>query len=89
MSTKRFKPRKSDRRKGPRRRTVLVDDWRSAYKWLSVQIAALIFSAQGLLLFVPTVKELFPPSVVHGVMMFLAACVFLGRIKNQAKPEAK
>ena len=60
--------RRPDRRKAARRRTVLVSDWRQAYKWASVQIAALIASAQGLIIFVPTMKDYIPASMWHSIM---------------------
>ena len=85
MSTKRFKPRKSDRRKGPRRRSWLVEDWRNAHRFASVRIAALILASEGLIVFVPTLKEWLPANIFHGIMGTLAVCVILARITK--KPE--
>ena len=78
------KRRRPDRRMGPRRKTVLVEDWRNAWKWLSVQIALLIAGAQSLMVFVPTLHEVLPASWLHGIMAVLAVCVILARVKNQA-----
>lgn len=64
----------------------LVDDWRRMWKWLSVQIMALIVAAQGLLEFMPSVKEYISPSLWHGAMAFLAALAIIARIVNQSKP---
>ena len=83
MSVKRYKPRHSDRRKSPRRRALLVENWREAHKWLSVQIAAVIASAQALMVFVPSLHEQLPESWMHGIMAILAIALILGRVKNQ------
>ena len=80
---KRDKRKRPDRRLGPRRRTVLVEDWRKAYKWLSVQIIAVIAAAQGLLVFVPTVKDYIPAGLWHGLMATLAVAAIIGRVLNQ------
>ena len=67
--------------KKPRKR--LVDDWRKAYKWFSVQIMALIAAAQGLLIFAPTIKDFIHPSVWHSMMTVLAVAAIIGRVINQ------
>lgn len=69
-----------------KRRCLLVDDWRKAWKWLSVQIMVLIVGAQGLLTFVPTVKEFIPDNIWHPLMACLAVLAIVGRIANQSKP---
>ena len=80
---------KKDKRKRPcrrvvqRRRSFLVDNWNKAHKWLSVQIMAIIAAAQGLLTFVPTVKDFIPPNVWHAIMATLAILAIIGRIVNQ------
>ena len=70
--------------KFPVKRKVLVNGWKQAHKWLSVQIMALIAAAQGLLIFVPTLKDYIPQNVWHSVMSALAILAILGRIINQA-----
>ena len=66
------------------KRKILVSDAKQAWKWLSVQILALIAGAQGLLIFVPTLKDYIPANVWHGVMSALAVLAIVGRIINQA-----
>ncbi len=81
---KKQKPRKQvDRRHGPRRKCLLVEGWREAYKWFSVQAAAALAAAQGLYEFVPTAKSFVPESVFHWVMAGLTGLVILARLKNQ------
>ena len=67
-------------------RCWLVDDWRKAYKWISVQIMVLIAAAQGLVTFVPTLKDFMPENVWHPLMAILAILAIVGRIINQSKP---
>lgn len=64
----------------------LIQDWRKAWKWLSVQIMALIALGQMLFEFMPTVKDYIDPSVWHGAMACLAVLAIVGRIVNQSKP---
>ena len=63
----------------------LVEDWRKAWKWISVQIMALIVVAQGLVTFVPTLKDFIPEYIWHPLMAVLALLAILGRIINQSK----
>lgn len=65
------------------KRKLLIDEWRCAWRWLSVQIMALIAAAQGLLIFVPTVKDFIPQTVWHSIMTALAILAIVGRIINQ------
>ena len=64
----------------------LVPDWRKAWKWFSVQILVLIAAAQGLLEFMPSVKDFITPSIWHGAMVGLAVLAIVGRLINQSKP---
>ena len=82
---KKDKRKRPDRRVGPRRKSVLVEDWKKAYKFLSVQIIAVIAAAQGLLVFVPTIKDFIPPSLWHGLMATLAIAAIVGRVINQGQ----
>ena len=86
---KKDKRKRPDRRIKPRRRSFLVDNWRQAHKFASVQIVALIAASQGLIVFVPTLKDFIPDSLWHSIMGGLAICAILARVKNQAPKEAK
>jgi hypothetical protein len=85
---RRERRKREDRRVGARRDTALVPDWRGAHRWLSVQIMALIAASQGLLLFVPTVREYLPDYLVHTFMAVLAVLAIFGRLINQGKQNA-
>lgn len=67
----------------------LVRDWRRAWRWLSVQIMVLIAAAQGLLEFLPTIKEFISPSVWHWSMFGLAMLAIIGRLINQTNQPSK
>jgi hypothetical protein len=78
------KRRGSDRRIGPRRRTLLIPEWRRAYRMLSVWLTAAIGSLAGLYEFVPTVKAWLPDGPFHVIMVTLAIAAIIGRLINQA-----
>lgn len=76
--------KRSDRRTGPRRRTLLVPEWRRAYKWVSVWITGAIGSLAGLYEFVPAMQKWLPDGSFHILMTSLAIAAILGRLINQA-----
>lgn len=80
--------RRTARRTLPcRRHTILIPEWRRAWKWFSVQIVALIAAAQGLLALVPTLKDYIHPTIWHWLMAGLAILAIIGRIVNQTPKE--
>ena len=80
MKEKRKRP---DRRIGPRRKSVLVEDWKVAYKWLSVQLAAIVATLGTIYEAVPDVQKYLDPKIAHWLMVAGAVGVILGRIKAQ------
>ena len=77
--------KKPDRRTGPRRKVLLVEDWKAAYKWLSVQMALLTASAAALYEYAPTVRQWIGEVAFHHMMVVLAILTILARLKQQPK----
>jgi hypothetical protein len=64
----------------------LVPDWREAWKWFSMQFAALIIALPVAWMAVPEeVKAYLPDKWKPWIMVALGVCVFLGRIIDQKK----
>ncbi len=65
----------------------LVENWHSAWKWFSIQIAALGGAVQGVAWAFPAVKEWLGDTITHlaGAVMFMGLIV--GRLIDQNKPE--
>ncbi len=62
----------------------LVDDWKSAWKWLSVQFVAAAGSVQlAVLAFPDTLRQYLPDWVTHLVAVGLLAAAVLGRLVDQ------
>ena len=63
---------------------LIIGEWRSAWKWLSVQVAFLIGAGAELQALAPDfLNQYASPQVQHHIMGALAVLVILGRIKNQ------
>lgn len=66
----------------------LVPDWRSAWRWFSVQalavIAALPLAWASL---PPEVTEWVPPAWRMPIIVALAICGIIGRVIDQSKPQ--
>jgi hypothetical protein len=70
----------------------LVDEWKSAWKWLSVQIAALAVLAMQLYEQFPQFQQYIPDKVFHNAMSGFVALIIIGRLIQQgdnAQPPAK
>ena len=67
------------------KRKRLVSEWRSAYKWLSVQIMAVIVGAQTAMAAMPQLHEYINDRLWHGIMGVLAVAAILGRLVNQTR----
>lgn len=67
----------------------LVDDWRSAWRWWSVRIAALLAMAPELFEQMPGFKQYLPESIFHHMMSGLALLIIFGRVTSQTKSEPK
>lgn len=78
------KERKSnDRRNGQRRKTYLVPNWKTAHRWLSVQISALIAGAASVYELVPTAKEYLSADMFHYLMIVALVGAILARLYQQ------
>ena len=81
---KKPKPRKcADRRIGPRRKSVLVENWRQAYKWLSVQMAGVLMALQVIYELLPAAKSYVDPKLWQWLMIGGLIAVIVGRLKAQ------
>ena len=65
----------------------LVENWRQAWKWLSVQIAILAAGLQAAMMAFPTMKDWLSDDAAHIIGLALVAAIVLGRMVDQKKPE--
>lgn len=66
----------------------LVDDWKNAWKWISMQCMTLALAIQGSWMFIPEdMKSSIPPEIVRGATIGLLAVGIAGRLKQQTKGE--
>ncbi len=64
----------------------LIDNWRKAYRMLSIQAMAFATAIQGAWMFIPEdMKASIPPTVVQWVTMGLLAFGIVGRLVDQPK----
>jgi cytochrome b561 len=61
----------------------LVEDWRAAWKWFSVQGLALLAAAPVLYENFPTLQGYLPANWFHAGMGILAVLAILGRVVKQ------
>lgn len=66
----------------------LVENWRTAWKWVSVQVAILAGALQAAMLAFPTIKDWLSDEVAHAVGLILIVAIVAGRLVDQKKPEA-
>ena len=69
----------------------LVEDWKKAWKWLSVQLAALAVVAMQLYQQFPQFQSYIPDKMFHNIMSGLVALIIIGRLiqqgeKNETNP---
>ena len=65
----------------------LVDDWRKALSWVSVQCMLVASAIHGAWVFVPDdMKNSIPPNIVSRVTIALLGMVVFGRIVKQHPP---
>lgn len=67
----------------PKSRIGLIDDWKQAYKLMSVWIAAAMAASASLYEFLPTVRQYIGETMFHYIMAGLAVLTILARIKKQ------
>lgn len=64
----------------------LIDNWRKAYRMLSIQAMAFATAIQGAWMFIPEdMKATIPPTVVQWATMGLLAFGIVGRLVDQPK----
>ena len=61
----------------------LVEDWRSAWRWLSVQFASLCTAAAVIYANVDVLQVMLPPKLFAWVMVVLGALTIAGRLTQQ------
>ena len=66
----------------------LVDNWKSAWKWVSVQIAIVAAALQAAILTMPDLDKWLGDTVTHLVGLVLLLSIVLGRLVDQSKPAA-
>lgn len=62
----------------------IVDEWRQAWKWLNVQLGAVLAIAPELYEQVKAMGDYLSPSTFHHAMAFLGVVVILNTIKKKA-----
>jgi hypothetical protein len=63
----------------------LLDNWKSAYKWFSVQLAALAAAGQLVLATMPNIKDWLSDTTAHYIGAGLIFCIIFGRLLDQSK----
>lgn len=63
----------------------LIPDWRSAWKWFSVQGALLLTAAPEIYDQAGSMREYIPARTFHWAMLALGGLVILGRVVRQEK----
>ena len=66
----------------------LVENWRMAWRWLSVQLAILAAAMQAAMLAFPTIKDWVSDGAAHAIGVAMITAIVLGRVIDQKKPEA-
>lgn len=61
----------------------LIEDWKQAHKWLSVQLAALVAAAQLVYPNVQSLQSYIPPTMFHYLMIGMTLLIIVGRLKAQ------
>lgn len=68
----------------------LVDEWRSAWRWISVNCMVLAGALQGAWLYIPDdMKSSLPPYLVSTVTIALLVLGVAGRLTKQGTQEQK
>ncbi len=66
----------------------LVENWKSAWKWFSIQIAVVGAAVQGAVLAFPNLKDWLGDGVTHLVGLAILVGLVGGRLVDQTKPNA-
>ena len=81
--------RNGDRRVTDRRFGWLVSDWKRAYRWFSVQAAAVLAGLQVAYELLPAAQSYIPAGPFRWLMIAGLAAVIIGRLKAQPAKEIK
>lgn len=66
----------------------LVENWREAYKWVSVHCMVVAGAIQGAWVYIPEdMKANVPHHLINGLTVALMVLGVVGRIKKQAKDD--
>lgn len=65
----------------------LVPNWRQAWKWFSIQIAAVGAALQATILAFPNVKDWLGDTVVHSAGLVMLFGLVAARLVDQSKPD--
>lgn len=66
----------------------LVENWKAAWKWLSVQLAIIAASGQLILASMPQLKDWISDDTQHLIGAVLILCIVAGRLIDQNKTNA-
>lgn len=66
----------------------LVENWRSAWKWFSIQLAVVGAAMQAAILAFPSLKDWVGDTVAHGVGILILLGIVMGRVVDQGKKNA-
>lgn len=67
----------------------LVDDWKDAWKWISLNCMAIAGALQGAWVYVPEdMRAELPKNLVHGITLILLICGIAGRLIKQGDHNA-
>lgn len=65
----------------------LVDDWKNAWKWISMNCMVIAAALQGAWIYIPEdLRDNVPPDVINLLTVSLLAMGVLGRLVKQEKP---
>lgn len=67
----------------------LVDDWKNAWRWISINCMVIAGALQGAWLYVPEdMRQESPHNLVHAITLILLVCGIFGRIVKQGGENA-
>lgn len=69
-------------------KSKLIENWRQAWKFVSVQIAIVAAALQAAILTIPDLDKWLGDTFTHFVGLILLLSIVLGRLVDQNKPAA-
>lgn len=67
----------------------LVENWRGAWRWLSIQIAIVGAALQAAIIAFPDLKDWLGDTITHCVGLLILLGIVGARLKDQKKPEER